>query len=218
PSPGQVSGLVKIAGIFTHGEHTLVTSTRSAVVTYTYDRLYRLTNDGATAYTYDPTGNRLTTNKGGSTTTYTYDRADRLTNVGGVAYTVNAAGNQTGRGPDTFAFDQANRLTTSSVSGTTTTYAYNGDGLRKSKTTGATTTSYVFDVNGNLSGLIDDGARKYVWGLGLAYGVDGNGAITAAHTDVQRSVRALTDAAGALTQTYERDAFGVEGAVDGTSA
>src|SRR5438094_9012637 len=53
-SPGQVSELVKIAGIFTRGEHTLVTSTRSAVLAYPHDRHYRLTTDGPTDATDDP--------------------------------------------------------------------------------------------------------------------------------------------------------------------
>src|SRR5581483_8953009 len=87
--------------------------------------------------------NRLTQN----TTSYTYDRADRILTAGSVSYTVNANGNVTARGSDTFSYDQANRLTSATVSGTTTTYSYDGDGKRATQTVASSTTSYVYDPN-----------------------------------------------------------------------
>jgi hypothetical protein len=42
---------------------------------------------------------------------------------------------------------------------------------------------------------VDDGTRKYVWGLGLAYAVSGS-SIEIYHTDRLASVRAITDATG----------------------
>jgi RHS repeat-associated protein len=47
--------------------------------------------------------------------------------------------------------------------------------------------------------------------------VDGAGVVIAAHVDALQSVRALTDATGTITQTYQRDPFGIVGAVDGSS-
>lgn len=41
----------------------------------------------------------------------------------------------------------AGQLASSDVSGTITTYGYNGDGTRASSTTSGTTTTYVFDLN-----------------------------------------------------------------------
>ena len=122
----------------------------SQTLSYGYDKLYRLTTAsggpaGATSYTYDPVGNRLTRTRAATTTTYAYDRADRITSAttpsSGTSYTVNAIGNMTARGSDTLAAacpeergDQVNRLTQTTVGSTTATYAYDGDGKRASKT------------------------------------------------------------------------------------
>jgi YD repeat-containing protein len=140
---------------------------------YGHDRPYRLTSDGVTGatYTYDPAGNRLTRTQSGVTTSYSYDRADRLSAAGSTSYTVNAAGTLTNRGSDSFTYDQAHRLTSATVvGGTTTSYTYDGAGKRASSTVGTNpTTHFVYDTSGTLPVLLDDGARKYVWGAkGLA--------------------------------------------------
>ena len=90
------------------------------------------------------------------------------------AISVNAVGATTARGADTFTYDQANRLKTATVSGVTETYTYDGDGVRFSRQVGAgPVIHYVSDVNASLPVTIDDGTRKYVFGLGLAYAVSG---------------------------------------------
>jgi RHS repeat-associated protein len=88
---------------------------------------------------------------------------------------------------------------------------YDGDGKRASKAVGGVSTSYVYDVGTGLPALLDDGARKYVWGAnGLAYSVDkSGGAVGIYHTDGLGSVRALTDNLGNVTRTYQSDEFGV---------
>jgi len=186
---------------------------------YTYDNLYRLTGAvgpmDATSYTDDPTGNRLSKVLGGTTTTSTYDKADRTLTAGSTNDTVNAAGNMTARRSEAFAYDQPNRLTGPSVGGATSTYNYDGDGKRTSKTVAGVTISYVYDVAGGLPVLLDDGARKYVWGAGgLAFTVDKTtAAVQVYHTDGLGSVRAITDSTGSVTQTYRTDEFGVPIAV-----
>jgi hypothetical protein len=67
--------------------------------------------------------------------------------------------------------------------------------------------------------LLDDGARKYVWGAGgLAYSVNkSSGAIGVYHTDGLDSVRAITDSSANVVQTYETDEFGVQRVTQGTS-
>jgi RHS repeat-associated protein len=170
-----------------------------------------------TTYAYDPAGNRLT-KTAGAATAYTYDRADRITAAGATAYTVNANGNLTTRGADTFTYDQANRLKTAVISGTTTTYVYDGDGKVIRKTVGVTTTNYLYDVATDLPVLLSDGARKYVYGIGLAYTVDSANAVSVYHTDGLGSVRALTSITGTLVQTYQTDAFGVPTRTQGPSA
>jgi RHS repeat-associated protein len=167
---------------------------------------------GTTSYAYDPVGNRTTRTRTGTTTiTYTYDRADRIKTVvqgSSTTYTMNANGNLTARGNDDFTYDQANRLKTAVVGGVTSSYGYDGDGKRASQTVGGVTTRAVYDVGGGLPVLLDDGTRKYVWGLGLAYAVSGS-TIEVYHTDGLGSVRALTNGAGALIQTQATDEFGV---------
>jgi RHS repeat-associated protein len=187
---------------------------------YDYDKLSRLTGvtapEGPTSYGYDPVGNRLTMTRNGTPTAYQYDRADRITAAGSTSYTLNANGNLVGRGSDTFTYDQANRLKTATIGGASSTYAYDGDGKRASKTVGGMTTGFVYDINQSLPVVLDDGARKYVWGLGLAYAVNGS-SIEVYHTDGLGSVRAITDAAGSVTQTYRTDEFGVPLQTQGTS-
>jgi len=132
--------------------------------------------------------------------------------------TVNAVGATTARGADSFTYDQANRLTTATVAGVSETYTYDGDGVRFSRQVGAgPVTRYVTDPAAGLPVTIDDGTRTYVWGQGLAYAVAG-AAIEVYHTDRLGSVRAITDAAGAVTATYRTDEFGLPTASTGTSS
>ena len=110
---------------------------------------------------------------------------------------------------DTFTYDGANRLRTATVAGVIETYAYDGDGVRFSRQVGAgPVTRYVSDVNAGLPVTLDDGTRKYVWGLGLAYAVSGT-AIEVQHADRLGSIRAVTDGTGTVIATYQTDEFGV---------
>jgi RHS repeat-associated protein len=197
-----------------------ISSGAPAIYTYGFDRLYRLTSvtglDGNRTYGYDSVGNRAS-KVAGSTTSYTYDRADRITAAGATSITVDANGNTTARGTDAFTYDQANRLRTATVAGTTETYAYDGDGTRFSRQVGAgTPIRYASDVNGSLPVTIDDGTRKYVYGLGLAYAVSGS-TLEVYHADRLGSVRALTNGAGVVTASYRTDEFGVVTATSGAS-
>ena len=157
-------------------------------------------------------GNRLTKN----TTNYSYDRADQIQTAGATTYTVNANGNLTMRDADSFAYDQANRLISATVGGTTTTYAYDGDGRRASKTIDGMT-SYINDINAALPQVLTDGTFKYVYGLSLAYAVDSSANVQVYHIDGLGSVRALTDASGDVVQTYRTDEFGIPTQTQGSS-
>ena len=136
-----------------------------------YDDLYRLIGVGTDEYTYDAVGNRLTMRKSGTRTKYVYDAADRLTSViptGGstVSYTWDDNGNLTARGSDSFGWDAADRLISATVSSDTTTFAYNGDGLRDSVTADSVTTTYTWDVNRSIPQVIDDEEGGFVYGVG----------------------------------------------------
>jgi hypothetical protein len=66
----------------------------------------------------------------------------------------------------------------------------------------------VYDVNRTLPVLLDDGERKDVWGLGLAYAVDPAGNVLVYHFDGLGSVRAVTDTSARGVQADEADAGG----------
>jgi RHS repeat-associated protein len=170
------------------------------------------------------------------TTVYRYeqpggapDKTDRLSAAGAAAVTTNENGNLTGRlgggVDDTFAYDQADRLVRATVTenGTpvTTTFVYDGDGGRVSKTSGAATTRYVRDVNRGLPVLLDDGTRSFVWGVPvgnqrLLYAVDRAGNVLVYHANGRGSVVALTDATKAVVQTYVTDEFGAPTVLQGS--
>jgi len=87
-----------------------------------------------------------------------------------------------------------------------------GPGQPRLKTAaiGVTAPNYLYDVAGGLPVLLSDGARKYVWGLGLAYAVvSGTNALEVYRADGLGSVRAVTDGSRALIATYQTDAYGV---------
>jgi hypothetical protein len=82
---------------------------------------------------------------------------------GATAYTWDNNGNLTNRGNDTFAWDYEDRMTSATVGGVATTFAYRGDGLRHSRTTSGSTTTFTWDVNAELPVVLDDGTQ-YVYG------------------------------------------------------
>jgi len=159
-------------------------------------------------YTYDPVGNRLTEMANAGTTTSAYDDADRLTTVtapgGGVTtYTFDANGNQTGAGATTFTYDRADRLRSATIGATTETYAYSGDGTRRSASTGSQpnkTTKFIWDRNFALPQLAlerngsDALQRSYAYGLDL-----------------------VSQKAGSKTYYYHHDGLGSVGDVTGST-
>ncbi|HYI07797.1 MAG TPA: discoidin domain-containing protein [Thermoanaerobaculia bacterium] len=207
------------------GHRRSVTELNGRKTTYGYDELLRLVgqtvaNDpaginGSVSYTYDLVGNRRaqsSTLPGVPSLTYDYDLNDRLTSD-----VFDVSGNTVQSNGNTYNYDFENRI--SAVNDGAIRIVYDGDGNRVSKTAGGVTTQYLVDVN-NLTGLpqvveeLRDGAvqRAYTYGFSLIsqrqqiggtwktsyYGYDGEG-----------SVRYLTNEAGAVTDTYDYDAFGL---------
>jgi RHS repeat-associated protein len=193
-------------------------------VNWTYDGVYRLTNEaisldphsnnGSVSYGLDPVGNRLnqtSTLSGISTGTFAYDADDRL-----ATETYDNNGSTTVSGARNFAYDFANRL--QSMNSGAVTIQYDGDGNRVAKTVNGVTTRYLVDslnptgypqvVEELVDGVVQ---RAYTYGLQRIdqnqlvgndwtpsfYGYDGFG-----------SVRLLTDATGTVTDTYDYDAWG----------
>ena len=191
-------------------------------VTYGYDDLYRLTsetvasdpkgNNGQVTYTLDNVGNRLQLNSTLAAIVpsglLSYDANDRVSTD-----TFDANGNTTINSGQTNVYDFENHL----VQRGGVTVVYDGDGNRVKETVAGVTTSYlVADQNptgyAQVLDELQNGAvsRTYSYGLSLIsqkliangqgpffYGYDGHG-----------SVRFLTDSTGAITDTYDYDAFG----------
>ena len=221
----------------TAGNRTGVTEAGGRTIAWTYDTLYRLTGEtisgaasanGAVGYTYDAAGNRLSrtsTLSGVPATTSTYDANDRTD-----ADTWNANGNMLTRDGRSQSFDSLDRLMSSSPTsgGTVVKVTYDGDGNRVAQDVGGVVSSYLVDdqnptgygqvVEERLSGAV---TKAYVFGRkalsqraksGSAwattyYGMDGHG-----------SVVLLTDGTGAVTDTWEYDAFGTVIGRTGTTA
>lgn len=199
---------------------------------YTYSSIYRLTEEsiargpiqGGLNYGLDPVGNRLSLTSGITAITsqaFTYTPNDRIT-----ADSYDTNGNLLAAGGNTYAYDSQNRLT--NVNAGAATFVYDGDGNRVAKTSGGVTTQYLVD-DANPTGLaqvaeeVVNGAvtRRYVYGLGRIsqvqpvsnvwtpsfYGYDAHG-----------DVRSLMDGIGAVTDTYDYDAWGNVIATTGTTA
>ncbi|HEY9284585.1 MAG TPA: RHS repeat-associated core domain-containing protein [Pyrinomonadaceae bacterium] len=207
------------------GNRLSVTEATGRVVDYNYDALYRLTaetisgnplpaGNGSLNYTYDAVGNRLARTSGVAaiaTTTSAFDPNDRL-----ATDTYDPNGNTTASNGNTYAYDSENRLT--SVNNGSVTLLYDGDGNRVARTVGGVTTKYLVDDN-NLTGHaqvfeeIVNGSvqRVYTYGNDLISQNQLLGGVRAASFygyDGHRSVRFLTNTAGAVTDTYDYDAFG----------
>jgi len=199
-------------------------------ITYTYDKLDRLTDavysDGHSYhYTYDAVGNRLsqqTTVNGQSTTVnYLYDAANRLESVNGVAYHYDNNGNLLDDGINTYTYDSANRLISVLGLSSSVQYAYNGLGDRLQTTVIplngiAQTTTFTMDLASSLTQVLDDGTNTYLYGNGRI------AQVSATDTqyflgDALGSVRQMTDAAGAVMLAEAYDPYGVVNMTSGTS-
>jgi RHS repeat-associated protein len=173
-------------------------------------------------YTYDAVGNRLSEVSDLGSTTYAYDASDRLTTVtapGPVVtnYTFDLDGNQTGAGATTFTYDLADRLKTATVGTTTETYAYAGDGVRLSASTGALasqTTKFLWDRNFGLPQLAierngsDALLRYYRFGLDLLRQTAGSTTYYY-HHDGLGSIDDVTSSAGASLTWGEYYPYGL---------
>ena len=202
------------------GRKTNVTEQTGRDTNSGYSSVYRLlseniagdpasANNGALTYLLDPVGNRtsLTSSLAAlPNQSFTYDSDDRLSSD-----TYDANGNTLTSGENTFAYDFEDRLTQfdSSVQ-----MSYDGDGNRIVRTQGGSTTRYLVDdltptgytqvaeevVNGAVTAQYTYGRMRISQnrsGVLSYYGYDGGG-----------SVRELFSDTGAITDTYDYDAFG----------
>jgi RHS repeat-associated protein len=133
-------------------------------------------------------------------------------------FTYDSRGNQTARGADTFTWDNENRMTSATIGSVSSTYLYDGDGLRVSRTAGGNIVNYLLDVITHNPVVLHDGTNTYVYGLGLISMTDSNGTQTYRLSDGLGSTMTLVDASGNVTGTYVYDVFGSTRTHTGNSA
>ena len=195
---------------------------------YTYDPLYQLTQvvQGSTtteSYNYDSVGNRLSSL---GVSSYSYNSSNELTANSAASFTYDNNGNTLTKadatGTRNYAWDFENRLSSVALpgSGGTVTFRYDPFGRRIQKSGPLGTTNYLYDGDN----LIEE--------------LDGNGNVLARYAQTQRidepltmvrsttasyyeadglwSITSLSNANGAVAQTYTYDSFGRETASNGT--
>ena len=196
--------------------------------TYGYTALEQLktvtTGSSTTTYGYDAAKNP-TTNAGSSQAFNTSDQIcwtlPKASSAAGCAspptgattYTYNANGDRTATTPSTgtasnYSYNQQNELTGYTGPGGTATYTYDGQGLRSTKTVGATTNTFTWD-DSQVPNVLSDGATSYIYGPDGApiEQIGASGTQWYFH-DSLGSTRALLNAAGSLSGSYGYDAYG----------
>ena len=199
--------------------HTIVRSGETWTQNYTYDGVNRLASamevdqppvqdDGYDrTFGYDRYGNRWVASNSGmavgeshESRANVFNLKNQMTNLTG-SDPYDAAGNQQIYSPYSLVYDAENRLTSmTSPSAGNGAFLYDGEGLRVKKTWtpgGGTLqdTYYVYDTAGNLAAEYGTGTAP---ASGTAY----------PFTDLLGSVRAVTDAAGAVQECYDYLPFG----------
>jgi len=214
------------------GHRTQVIDLTGAATTYSYDDLYRLTNEALTShpilgsasnsYTYDPVGNRIASTEAGVSTLYTYDNNDRLQTAGGESYTYDNHGNTLTTTIDatlvTNTYNKKNRLTRmvkaeSGVAVDDVRYTYDIDGLRIAKDDDGQITNYLVDKNLAYGQVLKELDATNTTQVDYLYGDDLIKQTRAANDsyylyDGHGSARALSDAAGSITDVYDYSAYG----------
>jgi RHS repeat-associated protein len=185
---------------------------------------------GADTYSYGAAGN-LTNDNG---TTQSFNAGDQLcwtytgtssndcgsAPTGATTYTYDSDGNRTTTTPASgsaiaYTYNSADQLTQYQLgSSTPTSYSYDGDGLRESKTTGSTTTSYLWDESASTPPLLQEttgsNTTNYIYGptgLPLEAILPSGATYYYAH-DQLGSTRALTDSSGDVQDTDTYDPYG----------
>ena len=184
-----------------------------------YNPKEQLSADGTTAYAMDAADNPVTV----SGATQAFDPAGQLcwalpggtvanpscgtAPSGATGYTFDGLGQRKTAGTVSYGYDQAGRLTTF-TGASTSTYRYNGTGLRTSKTVGGTTTAFVWDA-GATPNLLSDGTNSYLYGPGglPIEHLGAAGSFWYVHDQIG-STCALLDASGAVAGSYRYNPYG----------
>lgn len=215
------------------GNLTSALELNGRTVNWTYDGVYRLTGEtisldpakhnGSVGYGLDPVGNRLSETSslaGASSGSFGYNADDELSSE-----TYDQNGDVLTSGGKSFSYDAENHLV--AMNGGAVQMQYDAFGNRVAKSANGVTTRYlVDDLNPTGYAQVFDEltngvvTRTYAYGLQRIdeeqivnntwqtsyYGYDGRG-----------TVRQLTDPTGAITDTYDYDAYGNHWTVEGST-
>jgi RHS repeat-associated protein len=154
----------------------------------------------------------------------TYDFDDRLATWNSNACVSDLDGNLTS-GPiagamATMTYNARNQLTATSGSNAST-YIYDAEGRRLSRTTGGVTTTFVTDPNAPLSQLLTSTTSgvttRYVYAAGILLYQDVAGAIKVHHAGPRGSVTAISDGTATVTDRISYGTYGEIVARTGTT-
>ncbi len=100
------------------------------------------------------------------------------------------------------------------------TYAYNGDGLRASKSTPDGTFTFTYDTTTSVPELLDDGVNSYIYGPGglVIEQVPSSGDPQYLFHDALGSTRVLTDSTGAISEALSYGPYGELTSQSGTDS
>jgi RHS repeat-associated protein len=189
-----------------------VDATRTSTIVYdAWLRLKSWTNSqAALTESYDRYSNRLTQNLPVPSTVTVDATTNHITTTG---FTYDAAGNMTNDSVNALTYDGENRVITSTQSGATYTYAFDGNGLRVMKTppTGAAT-AYIFSgakvVAEYASGAVPASpTSEYIYAGSQLIATLAGSATTYHHPD-HLSARVSTDSNGNTVRTFGHYPFG----------
>lgn len=197
--------------------------------TLAYDALQRVAgvNDGSglQGFGFDGAGN-LTGRGAGSSSTFDDARQLEAMTVAGGDTTIfqhNAVGERISsqHGPDlsTFDYDQAGRLKTFTEDGGTSSYVYDSDGVRQSKSHGGQSEWMTWSTGASPE-LLSDSVYSYVYGPGGVplTQISEFGVRSYLHEDQLGSVRGITNQVGSLVGAASYDTYGSVAATGARSA
>jgi RHS repeat-associated protein len=203
------------------GNRTSKTDKRTNVTSnYGYDAIYELTGvtQGTTtteSYAYDPVGNRLSSL---GVSPYVYNSSNELTSKPSFTYTYDLNGNMltnvTGSNTTTYTWDFENRMASATLPGTggTVSFKYDPFGRRIYKSSSSAISIYAYDRANLVEETNSTGAvvARYSQGLNIdePLAMLRSGTTSYYEADGLDSVTSLSNAAGALANTYTYDSFG----------
>ena len=186
-----------------HGnrETMTVTGEDAYTVNYSYDLNNRLRNEiktygeteEETKYGYDNNGNMIS----------------KMSSNNGYSVIPSVSLSTSGKGWGLYEYNGFNQLVTAEEDGVKSSYTYDHNGLRQSKTVNGTTTSHIWDGTNMVMDITGTAETLYIRGMGIVSSNSGEEKryyLYNGHGDVNM----LMDASGNITKQYIYDAFGVE--------